>query len=80
MLVRNSDSYRDVNLINMDMKKIILMLGIVLLASSSCKQLYMDKIRKSGTDILSGVTGVSTEYRVLTSHYPILTTHYSLLK
>ncbi len=42
------------------MKKIILILGIIVLTGSSCKQLDMDKIKKSGTEILSGATGVST--------------------
>ncbi len=41
------------------MKKGILLLMVCLFASSSCKQLDMDKIRKSGTEILSGATGTT---------------------
>lgn len=41
------------------MKKVIMLLMVCLLASTSCKQLDMDKIRKSGTEILGGATGTT---------------------
>jgi hypothetical protein len=41
------------------MKKGIVLLMVCLFAASSCKQLDMDKIRNSGTEILAGATGTS---------------------
>lgn len=41
------------------MKKVIMLLMVCLHASTSCKQLDMDKIRKSGTEILGGATGTT---------------------
>ncbi len=41
------------------MKKGIVLLMVCLFAASSCKQLDMDKIKKSGTEILGGATGTT---------------------